>query len=61
MSRRSEHLDRLALDRGHPVTVWAAGWPPLTRWERFWEATEAAAYHYVRLARFVFTGKDSAK
>jgi hypothetical protein len=58
MSGRSEALDRVLLDQGATITVWAAGWPPVSRWERFWGAAQAAAYHYLRLARFIATGRN---
>lgn len=58
MSDRSEALDRFLLDRGDAITVWQAGWPPPTRWERFTGTAHAAAYHYARLARFILTGRN---
>lgn len=58
MSARSEVLDRVVLDRGQAITVWAAEWPTQGRVERFLGTAHAVAYHYARLARFIATGRN---
>ena len=58
MSRRSEVLDRIVLDRGAAITVWQASWAPQGRLERLADMAGALTYHYRRMAVYALTGRN---
>lgn len=58
MSRRSEALDRIVLDRGAAITVWRSSWPRQGRLERLADLLGALAHHYRRMAVYALTGRN---